>query len=177
LKGLWQSPLYFAKYQDEIRKIFTIKENYIDNLDSIANDIKNSQSVSVHIRRGDYLSKIAYRELGLTSIEFYKKSIAYMSETITNPQFYFFSDDIEWVKSEFHLPNANFVSGEKTKNNIEDFYLMSQCKHNIIANSTFSWWAAWLNENPEKIVVAPIKWFNKLRHSTKDLIPEKWIRI
>lgn len=174
LKGLRQSYLYFEKYQNEIKKLFTIKEPYIKHLELFANEIKMNNSISIHIRRGDYLGTVAYNELGLASIDYYKQAIALINKKVKNPIFYFFSDDIDWVRNEFKLSNAIFVSNKITQNHIEDFYLMSQCRHNIIANSTFSWWAAWLNESPEKIVVAPKKWFNKLKHSTKDLFPKNW---
>ena len=94
-----------------------------------------------------------------------------------NPIFYFFSDDIDWVKENLQMPEATFVSNSITKNHFEDLYLMSQCKHNIIANSSFSWWGAWLNDNPAKIVIAPKKWFNTGPKDTQDLIPGSWLQL
>ena len=98
-------------------------------------------------------------------------------EKHSDARFYFFSDNIEWVKENFKLPGVVYVSNEFTKNHIEDLYLMSQCRHNIIANSSFSWWGAWLNDHPDKTVIAPKKWFHKGPKDTFDLYPDSWIVI
>lgn len=173
LKGLWQSEKYFKPFEKEIRNIFTFKE--VSHLAS--QNLKNETSVSVHIRRGDYLTKISQEILGTLPISYYQQAIEVIKSKISNSTFYFFSDDIDWAKSNFQIPNAIFVSNSLTKNHFEDLYLMTQCQHNIIANSSFSWWGAWLNDNPNKIVIAPERWFNKGPKDTQDLIPEGWIKI
>ena len=101
-----------------------------------------------------------------------------MNEKVKNPRFLIFTDDVKWVTENMTLPAfAEFVSGSITENHYEDFYLMSKCKHQVIANSSFSWWAAWMKPNPGKIVIAPNNWFNNSRLDTADLIPDGWIKI
>jgi Glycosyl transferase family 11 len=178
LKGVRQSEKYFSHYEKSIRNVLKIKHEHIEKLIPIANQIKNENSISVHIRRGDYLTPVALKVLGLTTKEYYNAAIEYFINQENNPTVYFFSDDIEWVKRNINIPfKHDFVSGSISKNHIEDFFLMSQCRHNIIANSTFSWWGAWLNDNPQKIVIAPKKWFNEGPKDIQDLIPEGWIKL
>ncbi|HSU50429.1 MAG TPA: alpha-1,2-fucosyltransferase, partial [Segetibacter sp.] len=126
----------------------------------------------------DYSKKVVQDYHGTLNEEYYQKAINKLTSLSPNPTFYIFSDDVEWVKDKLLLKRpAEFITGEVTKNHYEDFYLMSQCKHNIIANSSFSWWAAWLNPNPDKIVIAPKKWFNNAPYNTNDLIPQSWIKL
>jgi hypothetical protein len=177
LKGLWQSEKYFTSYKKEIKNIFQFTSETIKAFQEVSFRLKQQNSVSIHIRRGDYLAKVSLEVLGLIPLEHYQNAIELINSKIPGSSFYFFSDDIQWVKENFQIPNATFVSGDISKDHVEDLYLMSQCRHNIIANSSFSWWSAWLNDNPEKIVIAPKKWFNKGPKDTQDLLPEKWIKI
>jgi len=177
LKGLWQSEKYFLPFKDQIGDLFEFGAHTIGAFQDITDQLKNKNSVSIHIRRGDYLAKVSLEVLGLLPLEHYQNGIELINSKIDAPSFYFFSDDIQWAKKNFQIPNATFVSGNISKDHIEDLYLMSQCRHNIIANSSFSWWGAWLNDNPDKIVVAPKKWFNRGPKDTQDLLPEKWIKI
>jgi len=177
LKGLRQSEKYFKLFETEIRTILKFKDAIVNQFYEIGKKINNENSISVHIRRGDYLAKISMEVLGLLPIEYYQNAISLMKSKVNTAKLYFFSDDIEWVKENFNIPDAEFISGSITSNHIEDLYLMSQCHHNIIANSSFSWWGAWLNNNPDKIVIAPGKWFNKGPKDTQDLVPPGWIKI
>ena len=177
LKGLWQSEKYFFSFKNEIRNLFEFRIDTVRAFQDVINQLKNQNSVSIHIRRGDYLAKISLEVLGLIPLEHYQNAIQLINSKIPGPSFYFFSDDIQWVKENFQIPNATFVSGDISKDHIEDLYLMSQCRHNIIANSSFSWWGAWLNNNRRKMVIAPKKWFNKGPKDTQDLLPEEWIKI
>jgi hypothetical protein len=177
LKGLWQSEKYFASFSKEIRNVFQFKKELSQSLTGISDPIKSQNSISIHIRRGDYLAKISQDVLGLLPVEYYMKAIDKIKSQIDNPVFYFFSDDISWVKEKFSIPNAVYVSSTITKDHIGDLYLMSQCRHHIIANSSFSWWGAWLNNNKDKIVIAPEKWFNNGPKDTQDLIPKEWIKL
>lgn len=175
LKGYWQSEKYFDRYRSEIFNEFKVRQELVNKVSDFAAKLQSEISVSVHIRRGDFLNTIALDHHGILDGDYYKRAIKLFP---ANAKFYFFSDDIDWVKSQQLTDKPyEFVSGVLTSSAIEDFYLMSQCHHNIIANSSFSWWAAWLNDNPNKTVIAPGKWFNKAGHDTSDLIPPGWQRI
>jgi hypothetical protein len=178
LKGNWQSEKYFKPFQEQIRKDFTIKDELITHLQSFANKLRCESSVSVHIRRGDYLqpSTLAYH--GVLSDTYYTKAMALFMEKNSQHKFYVFTDDVAWVKNNLVLPEHHeFVSGMVSTSAIEDFFLMQSCRHNIIANSSFSWWAAWLNDHSDKIVISPKAWFDKGPQDTYDLIPLGWIQI
>lgn len=172
LKGYWQSEKYFSKYWPVISHEFSVKSQLVNNVANFAAKLRSENSVAVHIRRGDYLNSIVQDYHGILDWDYYDRAL----KKFPDARFYFFSDDIEFVKAQLQIDMPyEFVSG--TKLAIEDFYLMSQCRHNIIANSSFSWWAAYINNNPEKTVIAPQKWFNKAGHNTEDLIPPGWQRV
>ncbi|MDR1285583.1 MAG: alpha-1,2-fucosyltransferase [Campylobacteraceae bacterium] len=169
LNGYWQNEKYFLDIKDIIVKEFTLKKSINENATKYMKFIKNSNSISIHVRRGDYLKTDSF--LG---IEYYRKAYAYILDKIDNFSFFIFSDDIEWCKE-----NLNFIANpifvENTTNELEDLELMKNAKHNIIANSSFSWWAAWLNTNKDKIIIAPNIWF-KCRYGF-DPVPETWIKL
>ena len=178
LHGNWQSEKYFINNEKIIKKNFQFKQPLIDINFKISNDIKNSNSVSLHIRRRDYLTDKKNSFIGICSIDYYKKGISIISSKITNPVFYIFSDDIEWAKKNFtNNLNIKFIEHNIKHKSHFDLQLMSLCKHNIIANSSFSWWGAWLNTNANKIIIAPQKWFQHGPLITVDLIPNSWIKI
>ena len=178
LKGYFQSEKYFLTAKDIIKADFTFQNDIIKNIKEFSTSLINSNSVSVHIRRGDFNKDLSTADYhGTLNLDYYKSAIEFIRAKISDPSFFVFSDDIDWVKENFPMPGATFVSNTITKNHFEDLYLMSQCRHNIIANSSFSWWGAWLNNNPEKIVIAPQKWFNKGPKDTQDLIPEGWLKL
>jgi hypothetical protein len=178
LKGYFQSEKYFLPAKNMIRKDFTFKGSVVTHVAEFVSQLNNTSSVSIHVRRGDFSKNPEISEFhGTLEKEYYLAAINLVRSKIENPVFYFFSDDIDWVKENLSIPNASYLSGSITKNHFEDLYLMSQCKHNIIANSSFSWWGAWLNENPGKLVIGPKKWFNQGPKDTQDLLPEKWIKI
>lgn len=176
LDGYWQSEKYFFDYHDEITKEFTFKHLPDTINDGFAKDILNTNSVSLHIRRGDYISCNSNKEIySQCTVDYYQNAVKYIADRIKNPVFYIFSDDADWA-----LQNLNinfpiiFITQNRNKEH-EDLRLMTLCKHNIIANSTFSWWGAWLNRNPEKIVIAPAQWF--VNGDKIDIIPPGWITI
>jgi hypothetical protein len=178
LKGYWQSEKYFKNIEPVIRKEFTVRDEYIQHLKAQADRMKAENSVFIHIRRSDYLKKEVQDYHGAMDAGYYNRAIAYISEKVSPVKVYFFSDDIEWVKQHITIDYPyEVVTGKITKTAIEDFYLMTQCKHAIIANSSFSWWAAWLNNHPSKIVVAPKQWFINSQLNTKDIIPATWTSI
>ncbi len=179
LDGYWQSEKYFKDKEENIRQEFSLKKPFQAEAGKISAQMEATENpVSIHVRRGDYVSKKHLNEIfGVCHPEYYEKAVAFVAGKTSHPVFFIFSDDIAWVKENLKIQfPAVFVS----KSEIEDFEelaLMSECRHNIIANSTFSWWGAWLNRNPEKIVIAPKKWFNHPSLNTKDLIPEGWVKI
>jgi hypothetical protein len=176
--GYFQTELYFMKNRLNLLNIFELKDEL--NIESKAIDtlIQSINSVSVHIRRGDYVDSIYH---SLYDSSYYQKAIEMIKIKIENPVFYFFSDDILWVKSQFKNLDIKkvFVELDNAQNPAVDLILMSHCKHNICANSSYSWWAAWLNINPEKMVIAPKKWFKSgpFAYNTYDLIPTEWLQI
>ena len=179
--GYFQSEKYFLAIRKEIVKEFTIKgslTNYTKLVEKWIQDEDNA--VSLHVRRGDYISnKKANVVHGTCSMKYYQNAIKMLNSKLHNNKYFIFSDDIKWCKENLKMNNAIYVDNEEKRIPHEDIYLMSLCSHNIIANSSFSWWGGWLNSNLEKIVVAPTKWFGneKTNRNTCDLIPSKWIRM
>lgn len=177
LKGNFQSARYFEPIAALIRKEFTIDEKLTAHLKEYAMGLSHEPSVSIHIRRGDYQNKAVQDYHGILTTTYYQHALTKLRQEKGPVKCYFFSDDIEWVKQNIIVDDATYVSGTITGNQFEDLYLMSHCQHNIIANSSFSWWAAWLNANPDKSVIAPQKWFNQAKLDTRDLIPDTWVRL
>jgi len=177
--GYWQSEKYFENAEDSIRQQFTFKEKLISEKNkAFIKQYSNKNTVSIHIRRGDYVTNTDANILlgGLCDLSYYHNAISYIKKNVSQLYFQFYSDDIDWVKENFiDLENVQFIDWNHQTDSWQDMMLMSKCKHNIIANSSFSWWGAWLNNNPNKIVIAPSKWFNS--HETLDIVPENWIRI
>jgi hypothetical protein len=176
LDGYWQSEKYFLQIEEVIREEYTLKDELGEDNISILKEIKSPNSVSVHIRNYD-LEQIESIHCMLP-VAYYNESISEISKIVDDPVFYVFSDNIDRIKDSLQTNlSVHYINSNKNKPHL-DLFLMSNCQHNIIANSTFSWWGAWLNQNPEKIVYSPIRWFKKnSRIDTRDLIPEKWIKI
>ncbi len=177
LRGYWQSYRYFDSFSEHIRKDFTFKLPMDTKNQTLSEFISTASSISLHIRRGDYVSDANINTFhGTASLDYYYKAVEYISQSCKNPAIFIFSDDMKWVKENLTLPYPTTYIDHNTMA-FEDMRLMSLCKHNIIANSSFSWWGAWLNNNPEKIVIAPKRWFNQTSIDTSDLIPDNWIRM
>ena len=178
LNGNWQNENYFKDISGIIKKEFTLKNGFGKNTKEVFEKIKGHESVSLHIRRGDYiLNEKTNKYHGTCSLEYYQKAMNIISQKVTAPHFFVFSDDIDWAKENLktHFP-ITFVSDEKIPD-FEELMLMKECKHNIIANSSFSWWGAWLNDNPEKIVIAPKTWFLAEERKNDNPCPDAWIKI
>jgi hypothetical protein len=177
ITGYFQSEKYFLNYKKIVLKLLRFPKAKNKLIQNYLNLIKNRNSVAIHIRRGDYLNnpkvKCYHGVLGET---YYKKSISYIKKNLKKPLFFIFSDDINLVKKTFLFLNKKKYIFIDTKSSISDLYLMSNCKHFIIANSTFSWWGAWLSKNKRKIVCAPKKWV-RVKISTTDIVPESWVKI
>lgn len=175
LQGYWQSEKYFYNVQNDIRRDFSFKKSLDPKNVECVNKIINSESIGIHIRRGDYVTAT---NLGtICSLKYYKNAISFMQNKVSEPSFFIFSDDIEWCKDNISHVNSTYIDWNMGLDSYKDMQLMSLCKHNIIANSSFSWWGAWLNDNSSKIVIAPDKWFGNSKTNTQDIIPDSWIKI
>jgi hypothetical protein len=182
LIGYWQSAKYFEKNLTSLLSEFEfLNSPSVKNLKLIDILDKDHFSISLHVRRGNYANVESVNKThGTLPMEYYEKAISYFGDLNENPTFYVFSDDIEWARLNLNIPyNAVFVDINDDNSDYEDLRLMTLCKHNILANSTFSWWGAYLNKNPNKSVIAPKMWFKDeiLNQQTTDLIPKSWIRI
>jgi len=179
LKGGWQSEKYFKPHENEIRNNLHLKSALVERVIEKANALKIENSVAVHVRRGDYLrKKIIHEWHGVMEKDYYAKAFDTLDSKTKNLKVYYFTDDTDWVsKNLLPLQRGEIVSGNIAQTHYEDLYLMSHCRNNIIANSSFSWWGAWLNSYHDKIIIAPKKWFDKGFKDTQDVIPSEWIRI
>lgn len=178
LDGYWQSEKYFNSIEGALKRDLTLKNPFSKPHQILLNEILTTNSISIHVRRGDYLTNPVTNAFhGLCSIEWYKQAVEMVKKIQRDPHFYIFSDDSEWAKHNLK-PNGNvtYIANGGAGDEAYEMALMSRCKHNIIANSSFSWWAAWLNNNPAKLVLAPKKWFAIDSINTKDLTPDSWIK-
>jgi len=182
LHGYWQSEKYFADIAGIIRREFTVKSPQSGRDEELAAQMASSESVSLHIRRGDYLSNPnTNRVHGVCDMDYYNHCVECLTEKVKNPHFFIFSDDPEWAHDNLKLPYAStIIDHNGVKKDWEDLRLMTQCKHHIIANSSFSWWGAWLNSRRDKIVFAPRQWFSEEEQASRkmgDLLPAAWIKL
>ena len=176
-EGYWQTYNYLLLNDIELRKDISLKNSLSKEKIELAKDIVNSESVSIHIRRGDYITiKKNNDKYNICSMDYYLRAIVYLEKLYKNKlRFYVFSDDIDWAKSNFKDEKFNVMQGNQPG---EDIYFMSLCKHNIIANSTFSWWGAWLNSNKNRIVITPKNWYKEYTNdSTIEFIPSDWVQL
>lgn len=173
-RGYWQSEKYFEKYADIIRQELTLKEPIKIDVENWGKKLQQQNSVFLHFRRGDYLNGETKEYHGVLSEKYYLEAMNHIKKSIDNPRFYIFSDDPAWCNNE--LPYE--VISNHTTNQHEDLYLMMQCRHAVIANSSFSWFGAWLGKDQsDKIIIAPQNWFNNAEIDTFDMIPKHWIRL
>ncbi len=173
--GYWQTEKYFAFIKDKIQREFVFSEGEKE-LAYLANIISQGPYISVHIRRGDYLPNQEFFG-NISETQYYENSIDYIRKNVRDTRWIVFSDDIQWAKANIILPDAIYVEREMFQDYKDwyDMYLMSCCQHNIIANSSFSWWGAWLNRNIDKIIIAPQKWFKAV--PAPDICPDEWVRM
>lgn len=177
LEGYWQSEKYFKDIEDIIRKEFSVITPPDHMNSEYARMIPSLNAVAIHVRRGDYISnQNANKFHGICSLDYYHRSIDQITSTVENPHFFVFSDDPEWTQDNLKIdaPTTYVVHNPPDKN-YEDLRLMSLCSHFIIANSSFSWWGAWLSKNESKIVIAPSTWFQGIKYNCDDRLPEGWI--
>ncbi|MCC6599842.1 MAG: alpha-1,2-fucosyltransferase [Crocinitomicaceae bacterium] len=181
LSGYFQSEKYWTGKEDIIRKDFNFASPPNEQNKIIADSIVATKNpVSIHVRRGDYVHLESANSFhGLCSPDYYKRAVISLLNKIGEPlAFYVFSDDPEWVKQHLSFPGeTTYIDFNKGKESYNDLRLMSFCRHHIIANSSFSWWGAWLAQHPGQYVIAPAKWFADDSINTPDLIPDRWKRI
>lgn len=171
--GYWQNFKYFEDIADEIRTDFQFQKDLSQKNQRVLEKIKKTNSVSIHVRRGDYLKDSLLG--GLCGIDYYEQGIKYIQSNVTSPKFFIFSDDIPWCRENLNLPGSEIISWNNQSSSYIDMQLMSSCKHHVIANSSFSWWGAWLNENPNKIIIYPKKWVNTDSSEITMSAPDSWI--
>lgn len=178
LLGYWQSEKYFLGVASQIRKDFCFRLPLEKENSELANNISQVNSVSLHVRRGDYAhNPKTAATYGICSLDYYKASIKYIAKRVQKPYFFVFSDDIAWAKNSLQIEFPHqYVDQNHGEESYNDMRLMSFCQHHILANSSFSWWGAWLNPNPEKIVVAPSRWFAN-ETNIQDLFPRGWVKL
>ena len=176
LKGYWQEPNYWFDIRDDIVSLLRFRVNPINELTKkLVERMQKVVTVSIHVRRGDYLwNGNAESRMGICTLEYYKEAISYIKEFEPTAYFLVFSDDPDWVKNNFDFIDYVMVDWNKGKNSYVDMFLMSRCNHNIIANSSFSWWGAFLNKNPDKMIICPRKWYNDM---DSNLMLDEWIKI
>jgi len=178
LDGFFQSYKYLEPLRGELLEEISLKEDLSLKYGALITEMAAANSVAVHIRRGDYINDARTKQAHfICDLVYYEKAMAFISEKISAPVFYIFSDDIAGAKENLKgKEKLVFVSNPEMKD-YEEMMLMSKCQHNIIANSSFSFWSAWLNQNPAKIVIGPKKWNNKYPAAYRDLMPESWLKI
>ena len=178
LLGYWQSEKYFLEVGTQIRKEFSFKLPLEKKNTEIADQIKQTNAVSLHVRRGDYVGNSKSSKMyKLCTLDYYKSSIQYIADRVKNPNFIVFSDDIAWARDNLKIEFAHqYLDHNQSAESYNDLRLMSLCRHHIIANSSFSWWGAWLNSKPNKLVIAPKNWFFDQKN-VKDLMPTGWIKL
>jgi hypothetical protein len=179
LDGYWQSEKYFGQAAEILRVELSLREALPGPVGRWEEKIRDCEAVAVHVRRGDYVANPTNHAIfNVCGEEYYLQSADYMRSSVSRAKFFLFSDDPAWVRENLapRLGSGAEVV-EPSPNPVHDLHLMSRCRHNIIANSTFSWWAAWLNPNPGKIVMAPRMWFREAERESSDIVPSGWKRM
>lgn len=176
LKGYFQSDRYFSAVSDVLRKDFTLTKKAESLTSQMEKAIQGVDGICIHVRRGDYVKNAKVNsETGTCSIDYYRRGLELVAKNLSSPHCFVFSDEPEWVKDNLELDfPTTVVDIHNTDQAHEDLRLMTACKNFVIANSSFSWWGAWLGQHPDKTVVAPAIWFKSEKKDTKDLIPHNW---
>jgi hypothetical protein len=178
--GNWQSEVYFRAFTQQIREEVSLSVPLSENSRRVIDQIRSRSAVAVHVRRGDYISDPATRKIYATCApDYYQRASAKLREMVsTDVTFFLFSDDIDWATQNLKfLGNCIPVDCNGQNRPWEDLALMAACNHNIIPNSTFSWWAAWLNPNPNKIVISPAVWYIQPNMSNRNIVPDDFITV
>ena len=190
LSGYFQSERFFEPYTNQIRQHFTPVDRPTQKNSEVLDEMRRCNAVALHVRQGDYSQANYEGFFGLLDPEYYQKAIQYIEERVENPNFFIFSDNIAWCRKQFAaLKHEHFIDHNRDEESYWDMMLMAACQHNITANSTFSWWGAWLNNRPDKLVITPANWFQNTyfkgknpvypsRHyNLQDQLPANWLRL
>jgi hypothetical protein len=180
LDGYWQSPKYFVGSEATLRREFEVKQPLSDAGERVAAQMASTDSICVNVRRADYVTLQASSDThGFMGKEYYDLGIEKIAPQLKTPHIFVTSDDVEWCRENLQFEYPTTILGHEYKGYKFGEYLtlMSRCKHFLISNSTFAWWAAWMNPSPDKIVVCPKKWFRDSKIDSSDLIPPEWIRV
>ena len=179
LSGYWQSAKYFDSIEGLLRADFSMDVPPCPHVERLAEEAGQAGSISIHVRRGDYVNNPATNAFhGVCTVDYYRLAAKRLADEVAEPHFLVFSDDPVWARENLKLEwPTSFVEHDTRCVPHNDISLMSLCSHHIIANSSFSWWGAWLSANPDKKIVAPAQWFRKPDIDTSDLIPQGWIRL
>jgi len=179
LIGYWQTSKYFKGFEDMVRQDFKFTKPLSKTKQRILERIEGDpEAVAFQIRRGDYVSNPGSKKFhGLASMAYYDRAVEYISKQLKSPTFYVITDDPTWCKKNIKLGYSTVFVSDVSDGGWEDMYLMSRCKHQIIANSSFGWWAAWLNDNKKKIIIAPKAWAIEKTADYSDITPRNWIRL
>jgi hypothetical protein len=180
LWGFWQSERYFSESAAQIRQELTFNRPLGKSFLDFQQKIKAANvPISVHVRRGDYVTHPEFSQsFGFVGLEYYQKALSHLQSRFPDATLFFFSDDPDWVRANIKTDQPHvFVQNNGPDADVDDLQLMSLCRHHVIANSSFSWWGAWLDPHPDNVVIAPQRWFANKPWDTKDLIPSSWLRL
>lgn len=175
LNGYWQTEKYFKEIREVLLEEFSVKTPADARNQALLTEIKNKNSINLHIRLGNNTDP--KNPIGTLSMDYYDQAIKMMAEKVKDPHFFIFSDDSEWAKKHLKINHPCTFVGNKESQDYEDMRLMVNCKHHITANSTFSWWGAWLSTNPDKIIISPDRYVQRSEQPNPDLFPESWITL
>jgi len=178
LIGYWQSERYFAAAADTIRRELRLRKPADRANAATLESITGCDAVALHVRRGDYVSNPAATAYhGLCGLDYYQAAIRRLCESVAQPHFFVFSDDLDWVRENLDTGHPTTWVGDNADTPWEDLRLMAACRHFIVANSSFSWWGAWLGEWPGKQVIAPARWFQADHGGEGEIVPAAWLRM
>ena len=178
LIGYWQSERYFAPIADTIRREVRVNAAPEGRNARLLDEIAASDAVAIHVRRGDYVSNPAATAYhGLCGLDYYRAAIRRLAGSVPRPHCFVFSDDLDWVRANLDTGHPTTFVGHNTDTPWEDLRLMAACRHFIVANSSFSWWGAWLGEWPGKQVIAPARWFQADHGGEGEIVPAGWLRM
>lgn len=178
ISGYFQSEQYFLGLRNKLQQEFSLLKSLNEAGQSLLQEVQDCESVAMHIRRGDYVSNAeTLRVHGVCSVAYYQMAVDYVVDNLKSPKFFIFSNDFNWVLENLKLPKSCIFVDGVADHPAEDLFLMSRCQNHIIANSSFSWWGAWLSDYVDGIKIAPTPWYDDPTYPDSDLLPAAWIKL